>query len=135
LDNDKIELIFDSNSEATEENSDETGKEEDDVTEQAPILSHREVCKLNLVMLAGGVHNNTDDTSDDEVIPTPPAPQGVLKWGQVTGRTNSNIHPFTSDMAGKKQNVAPHINKDLTPYNVSVLYFGETSYLACGKLQ
>jgi hypothetical protein len=50
--------------------------------------------------LAEGVYDN-------EVIPVPPAPQGILKWGQVTGQTNSNIHPFTGDMTGKRRNVAP----------------------------
>jgi hypothetical protein len=39
------------------------------------------------------------------------------------GRTNSNIHPFTGDMTGKRQNVALHINKDSTPYSIFILYF------------
>jgi hypothetical protein len=77
--------------------------------------------------LAGGVHDNTDDTSDDEAIPTPCAPQGISKWGQVTCWTNSNIHLFTDDMTGKRQNVAPHINKALTPFSVFTLLVEKTN--------
>jgi hypothetical protein len=58
-------------SEATEENSDETA-EEDGVIEQTPVLPHQGVYKQSLVMdqLAGGVHN-TNDTSDIKVITNP----------------------------------------------------------------
>jgi hypothetical protein len=72
LDKDKVELILDSDSEATEENSDETA-EEDGMTEQAPVLPHQGAYKQNLVMdqLVGGVHDNTDDTSNNKVITNP----------------------------------------------------------------
>jgi hypothetical protein len=83
------------------------------VTKQAPVLHHQGVHKRNLVMdqLPVGVHENTGDTSDDEAIPTPPAHQGISKWGQVTGWTNTDTHPFTGELTGKRQNVALHINK------------------------
>jgi hypothetical protein len=51
------------------------------MTEQAPVLPRLGVYKQNLIMdqLAGGVHENTDETSDDKVIPTVPAPRGDIK--------------------------------------------------------
>jgi hypothetical protein len=72
------------------------------------------VYKRNLLtdQLAGGARDIADDTSDGGAIPTPPVPWGISKWGQVIGQTNSNIHPFTGDMTGKRQNVAPRLNKD-----------------------
>jgi hypothetical protein len=51
--------------------------------------------------LAGGVHDNTDDSSDDVVIPTPLAPHVISKWGWLTGQTNTNVYQFTGDMTGK----------------------------------
>jgi hypothetical protein len=67
FDKDEIALILDSGLDATEENSSETD-EEDDMIEQAPVLP-RQVYKRNTVMdqLAGDVHDNTNDNSDDEV--------------------------------------------------------------------
>jgi hypothetical protein len=46
------------------------------VTEQVQVLTCRIIYKQSLVtyQLAEGVHNSIDDTSEDEVIPTPPAP-------------------------------------------------------------
>jgi hypothetical protein len=126
LEKDEIELL-DSDSEEIEENSGKTAEKEEegddnDMTEQATVPSHQGVHKQNLVMnqLGGGVHDITDDTSDD-VIRTPPIPQGISKWGQVTGQTNSNIHPLMT--GNKKQNVAHHIHKNLTPYSVFMWYF------------
>jgi hypothetical protein len=58
-----------------------------------------------------------------ELFLTPLALQRVLKWEQPMGATDSNIYPFTGDMTGKRQNFALHINKDSTPYSVSMLYF------------
>jgi hypothetical protein len=70
LDKVDIKLIFDSDSEVTEKNLNATDDAENDMTEQAPVLPHQGVYKQNLVMdqSAGGGHNNTDDTSDDEVM-------------------------------------------------------------------
>jgi hypothetical protein len=53
-----------------------------------------------------------DDGSDNEFIPIPFASQGVSKWVQPTGGTQSNNHQFNGDMTNKRQNVAPHINRD-----------------------
>jgi hypothetical protein len=53
-----------------------------------------------------GVHDNTDDSSDDDFIPTPFAHQGMSKEGQLMCGINRNIHHFCCDMTGKKQNVA-----------------------------
>jgi hypothetical protein len=39
------------------------------------------------------------------------------------GGTSDNIYRFTSDMTGKRQNVALHRNKDSIPDSVSILYF------------
>lgn len=72
LDKGKVEQILDSGSEATEENSGEI-TEEDGMTERAIVLPHQGVYKQNLVMgqLVGGVHDNTDDTSNNKVITKP----------------------------------------------------------------
>jgi hypothetical protein len=53
--------------------------------------------------------NNIDNSSDDELIPAFLVPQEVSKWGQPMGRTNSNIHQFTSNMTDKGQNAAFYI--------------------------
>jgi hypothetical protein len=45
-----------------------------------------------------------------------------MVWGQQTGATNTRIHQFTGDKAGKRQNMATHI-KDSTPDSVFMLYF------------
>lgn len=49
--------------------------------------------------------------------------KGILKWRQVTGQTNSNIHLFTGDIMGNRQNVASHVNEDWTPVNDFMFYF------------
>jgi hypothetical protein len=56
------------------------------------------------------VHNNTDDSSDDKLIPTPLVCQG----GTADGWDQQQYHQFTGDITGKGQNVAPlyHIIKD-----------------------
>jgi hypothetical protein len=50
--------------------------EEEDMNEHAPFPPCQGVYKKD--QLTGqsdkGVHNNTDNSSDDELIPTPPAP-------------------------------------------------------------
>jgi hypothetical protein len=119
---DEIKLILGSNSEMTEENYDKTD-EDGDVKGQAPVLLQWEVYKQNLVNgpLSGGVHNNTDDTSDDDVIPTPLAPQGISKWAQVMGQTN-NIHLFTGDMTGDRMWPPTQIIGS-TPNSVFMLYW------------
>jgi hypothetical protein len=96
LTNYETELILDSESEASDENSDETYGEEVDMKEQAPIPPCRRVYKRGCVtdQSAERVHNNTDDSSDHEVIPAPFVSQGVSKWGQLTGQTNTNIFQF-----------------------------------------
>jgi hypothetical protein len=93
LDKDKIELILDSDPEATEENSDETGQEEDDVREQAPVLPHQ---NLAPDQSAGGVCDNTNDTSDNEVIPTNPT------------CTPRDIEVGTSDGSDKEKHSSIH---------------------------
>jgi hypothetical protein len=89
--------------------------EADDIMEQAAIPHCHGVYKRGCVtdQSAGGVHNNTDDSSDNEVIPAPLVPQGISKWGQLTGQTSSNTCQFTGDW--HKTKVVPHVNKYLTP--------------------
>jgi hypothetical protein len=45
-----------------------------------------------------------------------------MVWRQQTAATNTRIHQFTGDKTGKRQNVAPHINKDSTTDSVLMLY-------------
>jgi hypothetical protein len=35
----------------------------------------------------------------------------------------TSVHQFTGDTPGKRQNVAPHFNQDMTPYSIFMLYF------------
>jgi hypothetical protein len=59
-----------------------------------------------------GVHDNTDEYSNEtQMTPLLYAPLGMLKWGQLTGGTKSNIHRFISDISGKR----PDVNIDSTP--------------------
>jgi hypothetical protein len=46
-----------------------------------------------------------------------------IKVGLLTGQTNSNIHQFTGNMTGKRQNLVCHINIDLAPYTIFMPYF------------
>jgi hypothetical protein len=49
---------------------------------------------------------------------TPLAFKEVSKWGQPTDNPNKGVHEFIGDTPGKRQNVAPHINKDSTLYSI-----------------
>jgi hypothetical protein len=51
------------------------------------------------------------------------------KGYQSGEKSNSNTHPFTGHMTGKRQNVAPHINRDVTQYSVFMLYFAAVNTL------
>jgi hypothetical protein len=64
---------------------------------------------------------NKDSVSDETLLPhmTP----GTKVWRQQTHATSTRIHQFTGDKTGMRQNMAPHINKDLTPDSVFMLYF------------
>jgi hypothetical protein len=57
--------------------TDKTDEGVDDMTEQAPVLTHRGVYKRNLVMdpLSGGVYN-MDNTSDNPTC----NPWGIEVW-------------------------------------------------------
>jgi hypothetical protein len=46
---------------------------------------------------------------------------GYQEWGQLMGQTN--IHQFTGDMIGKRQNMAPHANKYSIADNVFMFSF------------
>jgi hypothetical protein len=94
--------------------------------EQAPIPPWHRVYKQGFVtdQSAGRVHNNTDDSSYNEVIPAPLLPQGVSQWGQVTGQ--QKLTSFSWLVTGTRQNVVPHINKDLTPCNLFIFYSAAT---------
>jgi hypothetical protein len=52
--------------------------------------------------------NNTDNSSDNELIQAPLSFQWLLKWGQLMVRTNSSVHQFTADMTDKRWNVSHH---------------------------
>jgi hypothetical protein len=98
--------------EVSKENSDKTDKEEDDKKKKVPVPPCQEVYKQGQLVGQSdrGVHNNnTDDSSNDELILTPLAPQRVLQLGQLTCGTNSNINQFTRDMTSKKrEHCTPH---------------------------
>jgi hypothetical protein len=53
------------------------------------------------------IQNNTGNSSNYELIPTPLASQGMSMWGQLTGKANSNIHQLTGDMTGKRTMLQP----------------------------
>jgi hypothetical protein len=57
------------------------------------------------------------------MTPCPLVSEVVSKWRQPTDRPNKCVHQFTGDTPGKRQNVVPHFNKDLTPYSIFMLYF------------
>lgn len=81
--------------EVIKENSDKRDKEEDDKRKTAPVPPCEEVYKQGQLVGQSdrGFHNNnTDDSSDDELILTPLATQRVLQRGQLTCWANSNIH-------------------------------------------
>jgi hypothetical protein len=69
------------------------------------------------------IHEHKDESADhDKMMPPQSAPLGMSKWGQLEGRTNRNIHQFNCDTTGKRQNMAPHINKNLTPLNIFMFF-------------
>jgi hypothetical protein len=43
--------------------------------------------------------------------------------GKLTDWTNRSVNQLTGDTHGKRQNLAPLINKDSTPFIVFILYF------------
>jgi hypothetical protein len=49
--------------------------------------------------------------------------------GYVVSASNTRIHQFTDDRNGKRQNVVPHINEDLTSDYVVMLYFAAVTML------
>jgi hypothetical protein len=125
LDEDKIEYLTANQRQLRKQ---ETDKVEDDMKEQVPFPLCQRVYKQYQLMGQSAIvlrDNSIDDMS--ELFPTPLAPQGVSKWEQFMGGTN--IHQFTGDMTGKRQNFAPHINKDSTPYSVFMLYFAAVTTL------
>jgi len=69
-----------------------------------------------------GMHDNTDECSNEtEVTPLLCVPLGVLKWGQLTGRTKSNIHWFISDISGKNLMLISTLHHSFTLYFESVI--------------
>jgi hypothetical protein len=127
----EIELILDTDSEDYDEDSDQTDVEEDDRTEPPqipPRQAPQGVPKRGRVTgkTNRGAQDHTPDErsdDDDQMTPSPLASEGVSKWRQPTDRPNTRVHQFTGDTPGKRQNVAPHINEDSTPYSVFMLYF------------
>jgi hypothetical protein len=65
---------------------------------------------------------NTDEGSDSYKTLLPHTASGTMVWIQQTGATNTRIYQFTGDKPGKRQNVAPHSNKDSTPDSVFMVY-------------
>jgi hypothetical protein len=56
--------------------------------------------------------NNIGDSSGSKMIAVPLVPQGVVRMGTASSwNTHSNIHQFTGDVTGKRQNVVPHVNR------------------------
>jgi hypothetical protein len=116
-----IDIILDSDSDEYDIDLDETDEEEDDLTTPKSTSKGEEQGGQT----SRGAHDHaTNDSSDDDDI-TPPslASKYTSKWGQPTDWTNRSVHQFAGDTSGKRRNVAPHINKDLTPFNVFMLYF------------
>jgi hypothetical protein len=46
-----------------------------------------------------------------------------MKWGLQSQANQPHVHQYTGGDRGKKQNEAPHINKDSSPLSVFMLYF------------
>jgi hypothetical protein len=118
-----IDIILDSDSDEYDIDLDETDEEEDDLTGQPlnpPVGGTKQGGRTNR-----GVHDRaTNDSPDDnDITPSSRASKDTSKWGQPTDLTNRTVHQFTGDTPGKRQNVAPHINKDSTSFSVFMLYF------------
>jgi hypothetical protein len=127
----EIELILDTDSEDYDEDSNETDMEEDDLTELLqipPRQSPQGVPKQGRVtdQMNRGAQDHTPDArsdEDDQMTPRPLASEGVPKRRQLTDRPSKCVHQFSGVTPGKRQNMAPHMNKDSTPYSVFMLYF------------
>jgi hypothetical protein len=102
--------MLDGKTEVTE-NSDETDEEEDDVTQQTPVLLLPKSVQTRLTkgsVRQGYPWQSRDDSYDDQLISIPSALHRVSKLGQLTVGSNSNIHQSTHDMTGKRHKVAHH---------------------------
>jgi hypothetical protein len=79
-----------------------------------------------------GAQDHTQDErsdEDDQMTPSPLASEGMSTWRQPTDRPNTCVHQFTGDTPGRRQNMAPHINKDSIPYSIFMLYFASVIIL------
>jgi hypothetical protein len=118
-----IDIILGSDLDEYDIDLDETDEEEDDLTGQ-PLNPPVRVTKQGGWTNRGEHDLATNDSSDDDdITPVSPASEDTSKWGQPTDWRNRSVHQFTGDTPGKRQNVAPHINKNSTPFSVFMLYF------------
>jgi hypothetical protein len=58
---------------------------------------------------------NTDEHAESYKTLLPHTPPGTTMWRQLRTASNTRINQFTDDKNGERQNMVPHINKDLTP--------------------
>jgi hypothetical protein len=116
-----IDIILDSDSDEYDIDLDETDEEEDDLTGQ-PLNPPARVTKQG-GRINRGAHDRATNDSSDDMTPPSLASKYMSKWGQPTDWTNRSVHQVTGDTPGKRQNVAPHKNKDSTPFSVFTLYF------------
>jgi hypothetical protein len=70
----------------------------------------------------------SEEDEDDCADEHPPAPiqqqqQQNMKWGLQSQANQPHVHQYTGSDRGKKQNEAPHINKDSSPLSIFVLSF------------
>jgi hypothetical protein len=96
------------------------------VNEKQPDTSNQRVYRQGQIVKQAdrGVHDyNMDKCSDSDETLLPHRTSGTMAWRQQTDATNTRIRQFPDEKPGKRQNVAPHINKDSTPDSVFMLYF------------
>lgn len=98
--------------------------------EQATVPPCHKVYKRGCVIdhSAECIHKNTDDSSDNEIIPAPLIPHGV-KSG-VNWQFRQTLTSFNLLVTGTRHNVVPHINKDLIPCNLFIFLFSSHYHLA-----
>jgi hypothetical protein len=123
---DIVELILDPDSDDISVDQSDSDVSDTDKHNGGELLvtSNQRVYKGGQMMKQtgwGAQDLDTDKDSKGESL-LPHATAGTMAWRQ-TGATNTRIQQFTGDKTGKRQNMAPHINKDLTSDSVFMLYF------------
>jgi hypothetical protein len=124
-----VELILDPDSSddvsvCDQSDSDMSDTDEHDEEEQLVTSSQRVYKRGRMTKQTGwGAQDFTDKDSESDETLLPHTCLGTMAWRQQTVATSTRVHQFTDDKTSMRQNVAPHINKYLTPDSVFMLYF------------